>query len=116
MKGLNLMLSKRQKLFSDISLGIVSFYFIINSFILAYCKIEFPDLKIFEFIYPLIDKILFPIDLFTWHMFGIFAIVSFLIKLSYISKNKEEKIKELLHFIMSGITFFLIYYIFEISF
>ena len=49
-------------------------------------------------------------------MFGIFAIVSFLIKLSYISKNKEEKIKELLHFIMSGVTFFLIYYIFEISF
>lgn len=114
------MLTKRQKLFSDISLGIVGFYFAINSFILAFSFIlsiiESPDLKIFEFIYPLIEKIFFPIDLFTWHVFGIFAIVSFLIKLSYISKNKEEKIKELLHFIMSGVTFFLIYYIFEISF
>ena len=110
------MLSKKQKLFSDISLGVVSFYFIINSFILAYCKIEFPDFAIFEYTYTIIDKILFPIDLFTWHVFGIFAIVSFLIKLSYISKNKEEKIKEALHFIMSGVTFFLIYYIFEISF
>lgn len=110
------MLTKRQKLFSDISLGIVSFYFAINLLMFSYCIIDFPDLKIFELIYLLIDKILFPIDLFTWHMFGIFAIVSFLIKLSYISKNKEEKIKELLHFIMSGVTFFLIYYIFEISF
>lgn len=110
------MLSKKQKLFSDISLGIVSFYFIINSFILAYCKIELPDLMVFEFIYPLIDKVLFPIDLFTWHIFGIFAVVSFLIKLSYISKNREEKIKEVLHLIMSGVTFFFIYYIFEISF
>ena len=110
------MLSKRQKLFSDISLRIVSFYFIINSFILTYCKIDFPDLKVFEFVYPIIDKILFPIDLFTWHIFGIFAIVSFLIKLSYISKNKEEKIKEVLHLVMSGVTFFYIYYIFEISF
>ena len=110
------MLSKKQKLFSDISFGIVSFYFIINSFILAYCKIEFPDFAIFEYTYTIIDKILFPIDLFTWHVFGIFAIVSFLIKLSYISKNKEEKIKEFLHLIMSGVTFFLIYYIFEISF
>ena len=110
------MLTKRQKLFSDISLGIVGFYFAINLLMFSYCIIDFPDLKIFELIYLLIDKILFPIDLFTWHMFGIFAIVSFLIKLSYISKNKEEKIKELLHFIMSGVTFFLIYYIFEISF
>ena len=110
------MLTKRQKLFSDISLGIVGFYFAINLLMFSYCIIDFPDLKIFELIYLLIDKILFPIDLFTWHVFGIFAIVSFLIKLSYISKNKEEKIKELLHFIMSGVTFFLIYYIFEISF
>ena len=110
------MLTKRQKLFSDISLGIVGFYFAINLLMFSYCIIDFPDLKIFELIYLLIDKILFPIDLFTWHVFGIFAIVSFLIKLSYIRKNKEEKIKELLHFIMSGVTFFLIYYIFESSF
>ena len=110
------MLTKRQKLFSDISLGIVGFYFIINSFILAYCKIEFPDLKIFEFIYPLIDKILFPIDLFTWHVFGIFAVISFFVKLGYIGNNKEEKIKELIHFIMTGAIAFFIYYIFESSF
>ncbi|MBR3948790.1 MAG: hypothetical protein IKJ70_05230 [Clostridia bacterium] len=110
------MLTKRQKLFSDISLGIVGFYFAINLLMFSYCIIDFPDLKIFELIYLLIDKILFPIDLFTWHVFGIFAVISFFVKLGYIGSNKKERIKELIHFIMTGAIAFFIFYIFESSF
>ncbi len=110
------MLTKRQKLFSDISLGTVVIYFLINLLMFLYCVIDFPDFAIFSFIYSIIDKILLPIDLFSWHIFGIFALVSFFIKLGYIRNNKKEKIKELIHLIMTGATFYFIYYIFECSF
>lgn len=111
MKGLKVVLTKRQKLFSNISLGIVIFYFAINLFMFLCFKIDIP-----HFLFVLVDKVLFPIDLFTWHVFGIFAVISFFVKLGYIGKNKQEIIKELIHISFTVLTFLLIFFIFENSF
>lgn len=107
------MLSKRYKLFSDISLGIVIFYFAIN--FIMYCSFKITDIP--DSLFFLIDNVFLPIDLFTWHVFGLFAVVSFLVKLGLGNlRIKANLVKALTHIALTIPTFYFIYYIFENSF
>ena len=52
-------------------------------------------------------SVAFTIDCFTWHIYGLFAVIGFLIRV-YIDKNKSSnhsKIKTALHFILMLISF-----------
>lgn len=94
---------KRYNLFSKISLFIVGFY----------CLINIP-LMLSQTIGNEINAAIYFIDAYTWHIYGLFAIISFIVKLFIEKENNKEKYKFniILHTIFMLASFAQILYIF----
>lgn len=72
-------------------------------------------------IYTAISDVVLMIDLCTWHIHGLFAVISFIVKVillwgKKIKPNAYEIINVILHFIFSTVSFYEIWFIFENSF
>ncbi len=70
-----------------------------------------------------LTDIVLGIDVFTWHIFGIFSIFTFIMKLWLNTKSVEDKanknlfdVQSILHLLFMAVSFIGIYYIFENSF
>lgn len=94
---------KRYNIFSKISLCIVGFYCIINI-----------PLMLSQTISNSINAAIYFIDAYTWHVYGLFAIISFIVKLFMEKENNKEKYKLniILHTIFMLASFAQILYIF----
>ena len=78
----------------------VTVYFLLNTALMIEWMNMQGTLSVFA-------DVVFTIDLFTWHIYGLFAIMGFLIRV-YINKNESSnssKIKTALHFILMLISF-----------
>lgn len=62
--------------------------------------------------------IVFFVDLFTWHIYGIFAIVSFIVKVFMINKYKSKCsiANVILHFMLMTVSFIEIYHMIQNAF
>ncbi len=106
----------RFDLFAKISLWITAYYFFSNFLILP----VWWDFEIFNFF----DKILmFPFytDLFTWHIFGVFSLISLIVKIAIYADRKvifgkDALINLGLHIFYTIAAFGEIWWIFENSF
>lgn len=94
---------KRYNLFSIISLFIVGFYCIINI-----------PLMLSQTIGNEINAAIYFIDAYTWHIYGLFAVISFIVKLFMEKENNKERYKFniILHMIFMLISFAQLLYIF----
>lgn len=106
----------RFKLFAKISLWITAFYFISNFFILPLWW-GTPKFNIF---YGIL-LIPFYIDLFTWHIFGVFSVAAFIVKIIMWAKRgelfkKNSIVNLILHLLFTVAAFGEIWWIFENSF
>ncbi|MBE6775740.1 MAG: hypothetical protein E7543_06065 [Ruminococcaceae bacterium] len=106
----------RFELFSKISLWITTYYFISNLFVLPLWW-GTPIFNIFHGVF----LIPFYIDLFTWHIFGVFSVVAFIVKITVWVKRgelfKKNSIRNLiLHIFYTVAAFGEIWWIFENSF
>ena len=68
----------------------------------------------------LISELALSVDVYTWHVYGIFSIVTLIIKLSSNGAEVDNKLREkwldlqsVLHFVFMLISFGGIYYLFE---
>ena len=86
---------------SSISLCIVAVYCVLNSLFMCEYFLVNGTLSFFA-------NIVFAIDLLTWHIYGLFAIISFIYKV--FKKNKYSKLNIFLHLIFMVISFFEICY------
>lgn len=95
---------ERYNIFSKISLAIVGFYSVINIPLLLSQTV---DDNIF-------NAPIYFIDAYTWHIYGLFAIISFIVKLFMEKENNKEKYKLniVLHTALMLISFAEILYIF----
>ena len=73
---------KRYNLFSMISLCIVGFY----------CVVNIP-LMLSQSTHNAVLAAIYFIDGYTWHIYGLFAIISFIVKLFMEKENNKEKYK-----------------------
>ncbi len=71
----------RFKQFADISLGVTVFYFILGLLLIVFGRAEFDFLES-------VWSLLFYIPLFTWHIFGIFSIISLIVKIAIWADRK----------------------------
>ena len=94
---------KRYNLFSKISLFIVGFY----------CLINIP-LMLSQTAENIVFASVYFIDAYTWHIYGLFAIISFIVKLFMEKENNKEKYKLniILHTVFMLASFAQILYIF----
>ncbi len=94
---------KRYRLFSMISLLIVGFYCIVN---IPLMLSETADNTVIAAIYF--------VDAYTWHVYGLFAIISLIVKLFMEKENNIEKYKLniILHTVFMLLSFAQILYIF----
>lgn len=94
---------KRYNLFSMISLCIVGFY----------CAVNIPLMLVQSTYNDFLAAIYF-IDAYTWHIYGLFAIISFIVKLFMEKENNTEKYKTniILHTVFMLVSFAEILYIF----
>lgn len=72
-------------------------------------------------IYSAFSDAVLTVDLCSWHVYGVFAIFMFIYNIVFIVKNKADNkcaftINTVLHLILSVVSFFEIYWIFENSF
>ena len=106
----------RFELFAKISLWITAYYFFSNLIsIPLWWGTAISD------IFGYLIEIPFTIDLFTWHIFGVFSIASFIIKTVIWAKrkellNKNSLINLILHILFTVAAFGEIWWIFENSF
>ena len=89
------------------SLFIVGFYCLINTVFMCEYFVAKGTLSVFA-------NIVFTIDLFTWHIYGLFAIISFIVKV--FKKNQYSKLNIFLHLIFMMISLFEICYMIQIAF
>ncbi len=97
---------KKSSGFSIISLCIVTVYFLINSLFVCEWLSSKGTLSVFS-------NIVFTIDLFTWHIYCLFATISFFVK---VSKKNSSKWNSFLHLIFMLISFFEIYWMIQNAF
>ncbi len=94
----------KYKSFSAVSLFVVTLYFLLNTvFVLEWINMQ-GTLSVFA-------NAVFMMDLFTWHIYGAFAIISFIIKVIYSNKysGKKVRLNIVLHFIFTVISLVEIY-------
>ena len=94
---------KRYNIFSKISLCIVGLYCIINI-----------PLMLSQTIGNDINAAIYFVDAYTWHVYGLFAVISFIVKLFMEKENNKEryKLNIILHTIFMFASFAEILYIF----
>lgn len=98
------MKNREYKIFSVISLLVTAFYCFANLCVIVLLKTS-PENNI-------IDTI-FSIDMLTWHIYGVFAIATLIIK--YL-KDKKYNANTILHIVLMLISFIEIYYIISRAF
>ena len=101
----------KYKSLSSASLFIVALYCLFNSLLVLIWLNTRGTLSAFA-------TVLFTVDLFTWHIYGLFAIITFIIK---VSGRKEFRFKGLdrniiLHFIFMVVSFLEIYHMMQNAF
>ena len=106
----------RFELFAKISLWITGYYFFSNLLILP----VWWDSEIFNYFVKIL-RFPFYTDLFTWHIFGVFSLLAFIIKTVIWAKRKEflkknSLINLILHLLFTLTAFGEIWWIFENSF
>lgn len=94
------MKNKGYKIFSAISLFVPVLYFISNSIVILLLDVSPANKSIINTV--------FAVDVLTWHIYGIFAIATLIIK--YI-KDKKYNANTILHAIFMIISFIEIYYL-----
>ena len=101
----------KYKRLSYFSLFVVTVYFILNS----YLVLEWLNM---QGILSAFADIVFLLDLFTWHIYGLFAIMSFIVKLFYRKKYESKSLNRniFLHFIFMMVSFFEIYHMIQNAF
>lgn len=102
---------KKYNVFANISLGITALYCILN--LIAVVEISFSLSQI-------ISPYALTLDVFTWLIYAIFAVLTFVFKVVYTAKNKKEKLlgnkNLILHFIFTVLSFIGICYMFNVAF
>lgn len=98
------MKNKAYKVFSVVSLLIPAFYCIANLLMILLLKMSISENDIALGIVGFI----FSLDVVTWHIYGIFAIATLIIK--YL-KDKKYNANTILHIIFTIVSFVEIYYI-----
>lgn len=105
--------NKKYKAFSLLSLIVTSIYCILN--VWSCLSLRFGILSS-----PILEIVL-PLDVYTWHVYGLFAVFSLIIKFIMVIKNRKS-INSLfltdliLHFAFSSVSLFMIYDIFLITY
>lgn len=99
------------KRFSVISLGVVVVYFLLNGLLVLEWLNMQGTLSLFA-------DVVFFIDLFTWHIYGLFAIISFIVKACSVNKYRSKglSLNVVLHFIFTIASFFEIYHMIQNAF
>ncbi len=97
--------------FAQISLGITALYFILGLLLIIFGRAEF------DFLEP-VWSLLFYIPLFTWHIFGIFSIISLIVKIAIWAdrkalSGKDALINLVLHLFFTVATFGEMWWLFE---
>lgn len=112
------MISKKYDIFSKVSLAVVGFYCIANTLLIVGWGPKFGGLLLKVYMF-LADIILF-IDLSTWHIFFLFAAISFVVKIALLCKGKSAfkgtLFNLIFHLLFSIVSVAEIYWIFENSF
>lgn len=107
------MYNKKYKVFSLLSLAVTAIYYLLNVWL--YLSLRFGIL------YCNILEIVLPLDCYTWHIYGLFAVITLIIK-SIMTVKKQKSIRFLfkteiiLHLAFTVISLISIYEIFLISF
>ena len=101
----------KYKSFSSVSIFVITVYFLLNTILVIEWLNMQGTLSAFA-------DVVFFIDLFTWHIYGIFAIVSFIVKAFMINKNKSKYsiANVILHFILMTVSFIEIYHMIQNAF
>lgn len=105
--------NKKYKAFSYLSLAVTAIYCLLNVWL--YLSLRFGIL------YCDILEIVFPLDYYTWHIYGFFAVITLVIKCIITVKNKKSisplfKADIILHLAFTVISLVSIYEIFILSF
>lgn len=111
--------NKRHRIFFIISLLIVTFYFLGNRVVVLGWGPIFSGHALE--IYSAVSDVVLFIDLTTWHIYGLFAIISLVIKIVFlwerkINCNALQIINLILHLTFSLISFYDIWFTFKNGF
>ena len=101
----------RLRSLSSFSFFIVSLYFVLNSILVIEWLNMQGTLSAFA-------NVVFTVDCFTWHIYGILAIIGFIFRVVAINKNRDKKavIYLILHFLFMTVSFFEIFHMMQNAF
>lgn len=93
------------------SLSVVTVYFVLNSLLLLEWLNMQGTLSAFA-------NVVFTVDCFTWHIYGLIAIIGFVIRfvLDYKIRSTKARVNLILHFLLMIISFFEIYFMIQNAF
>ena len=97
-----------RKSLSTFSLIVVAVYFLINSLLLLELLFVGGTLSVFA-------DIVFAVDLFTWHIYGLFSIITFIIKITD-TEFARSRANSALHLVFMILSFFEIFYFIQYAF
>ena len=102
---------ERNNILSSFSLCVVTVYFVLNSLLM----IEWLNMRV---TLSMFADVVFGIDLFTWHIYGAFAIISLIIKIFNAKDfgNKGTKLNIAVHSVLMLISFAEIYMLIQNGF
>lgn len=101
----------RSIILSGFSLFTVTVYFLLNSAFMLEWYLAKGVLSAFS-------NAVFTLDLFTWHIYGLFAILTFIIRIFSVNRqsSRAARLNAVLHLVFMSISFFEIYYMIQIAF
>ncbi len=99
------------KVLSAFSFFIVTLYFLLNTILLLEWLNMQGTLSAFA-------TTVFTVDCFTWHIYGVIAIVGFILRVASIDKNRDKRaiIYAILHFVFMIVSFFEIFHMMQNAF
>ena len=99
------------KVLSALSFFIVTLYFLLNTVLLLEWLNMQGTLSAFA-------NVVFTVDCFTWHIYGVIAIAGFISRVASIDKNCDKRaiIYAILHFVFMIVSFFEIYHLMQNAF
>ena len=101
----------KYKIISALSFFIVTVYFLLNTALVIEWLNMQGTLSAFA-------TAVFTVDCFTWHIYGVIAIVGFISRVASIDKNRDKRaiIYAILHFVFMIVSFFEIYHLMQNAF
>ena len=93
------------------SFFIVTVYFLFNSIL----ELEWLNM---QGTLSAFSSVIFTVDCFTWHIYGVIAIAGFILRLVSINKNSDKRtvIYTILHFVFMALSFFEIFHMMQNAF